>query len=187
VKAISEDAAGIFDSGGFDLPENYEIFYREVSRFIPATRLFRDLFWILAYCRDASVYRLVPKIVVRIRTPEEVSGLLTSANRHMTPVTFRAAGTSLSGQAVTDSVLVVLAGAWDNYAIHEYGNKITLGPGVIGSYANDYLKPFSRKIGPDPASIDSCMIGGIAANNSSGMWDWTEQLQDCREYESYFL
>jgi len=169
VNAISEDAAGIFDSGGCDLPGNYEIFYHEVSRFIPETRLFRDLFWLLAYCRDASVYRLVPKIVIRIRTPEEVSGLLTSANRHMTPVTFRAAGTSLSGQSVTDSVLVVLAGAWDNFTVHEDGHKITLGPGVIGSYANDYLKPYFRKIGPDPASIDSCMIGGIAANNASGM------------------
>jgi D-lactate dehydrogenase len=146
-----------------------------VSRFIPATRLFRDLFWRLAYCRDASVYRLVPKIIVRVRTLEEVTGLLTSANRHMIPVTFRAAGTSLSGQSVTDSVLVVLAGAWDNYTIHEDGNKISLGPGVIGSYANDYLRPFSRKIGPDPASIDSCMIGGIAANNASGMCCGTGQ------------
>jgi D-lactate dehydrogenase len=91
------------------------------------------------------------------------------------PVTFRTAGTSLSGQAVTDSVLVVLAGGWRNCTIHDDGEKISLGPGIIGAEANARLAPYGRKIGPDPASINHCMIGGIAANNASGMCCGTAQ------------
>jgi D-lactate dehydrogenase len=155
--------------------ERYREFYDEASVLIPASRLFRDHFRTFAYGTDASFYRLTPSIVAKVRTPEEVSGLLKIAGRLKTPVTFRAAGTSLSGQAVTDSVLVVLAGGWNNHCIHDNGERITLGPGVTGAEANLHLGPYGRKIGPDPASINSCMIGGIAANNSSGMCCGTAQ------------
>jgi len=86
-----------------------------------------------------------------------------------TAYTFRAAGTSLSGQAVSDSVLIMLTDSWNSYDIIDKGEKIRLQSGVIGADANRYLLPFQKKIGPDPASIDSCKIGGIAANNASGM------------------
>ena len=59
--------------------------------------------------------------------------------------------------------------------VFDNGERITLEPGVIGAHANSYLSQYSRKIGPDPASIDSCMIGGIAANNASGMCCGTAQ------------
>jgi D-lactate dehydrogenase len=91
------------------------------------------------------------------------------------PVTFRAAGTSLSGQAVTDSVLIQLREGWRGHEILENGQAIRLQPGVIGARANQLLAPFGRKIGPDPASINSCMVGGIAANNASGMCCGTAQ------------
>ncbi|MBL8258889.1 MAG: FAD-binding oxidoreductase, partial [Candidatus Competibacteraceae bacterium] len=52
---------------------------------------------------------------------------------------------------------------------------ISLQPGLIGGHANRYLAPYRRKIGPDPASINSCQIGGIAANNASGMCCGTAQ------------
>src|SRR6187431_817697 len=53
--------------------------------------------------------------------------------------------------------------------------SITLQPGVVGAAANRRLAPLGRKIGPDPASIDAAMIGGIAANNASGMCCGTAQ------------
>jgi D-lactate dehydrogenase len=85
-----------------------------------------------------------------------------TANKHHTAITFRAAGTSLSGQAVTDNVLVMLSpGSWQQYQIHNKGEFITLQPGIIGSYANRLLAPYQRKIGPDPASIDSCKSGEL--------------------------
>ena len=85
------------------------------------------------------------------------------------PVTFRAAGTSLSGQAITDSVLVIAGSNWKNYHINENGSEISLQPGLTGGRVNSLLAPYGRKIGPDPASINAAMIGGIAANNASGM------------------
>lgn len=147
----------------------YQQFHDEIKAFIPQKRIVTDPVRTLAYGTDAGFYRLIPKLVVKVRTPEEVTDLLKIAHRLRLPVTFRAAGTSLSGQAISDSILVVLAGGWSKYAVIENGEKIRLQPGVIGSDANIYLKPFARKIGPDPASINSAMIGGIAANNASGM------------------
>lgn len=157
------------------LAENYRLFYQEVAGFIPKQRLFSDPFRSLAYGTDASFYRLVPKIVILVRAPEEMSRIMNAARCFKVPVTFRAAGTSLSGQAVTDSVLLVISGGWKKFAVHDNGERITLEPGVIGAQANSYLSPHHRKIGPDPASINSCMIGGIAANNASGMCCGTAQ------------
>jgi D-lactate dehydrogenase len=157
------------------LPEKYRAYHDAVAKEIPASRIFCDPFRTLAYGTDASFYRLVPKIVVKVRTPEEVALLLRTADLLSVPVTFRAAGTSLSGQSVTDSVLAVLAGGWREYRIFDEGERIALEPGIIGAEANAILAPYGRKIGPDPASINHCMIGGIAANNASGMCCGTAQ------------
>ncbi|MGB7630077.1 MAG: FAD-binding oxidoreductase, partial [Candidatus Deferrimicrobium sp.] len=157
------------------LPEKYRVFLDAVAKKIPSNRIFCDPFRTMAHGTDASFYRLIPKIVVKVRAPEEVVLLLRTADRLSVPVTFRAAGTSLSGQAVTDSVLAVLAGGWRKHRILDGGERIALEPGIIGAEANAFLAPFGRKIGPDPASINHCMIGGIAANNASGMCCGTAQ------------
>ncbi|WP_159736856.1 FAD-binding and (Fe-S)-binding domain-containing protein [Vibrio atypicus] len=129
----------------------------------------------LAYGTDASFYRLVPKIVLRLKNLDEVIYAIQSCREMGVHFTFRAAGTSLSGQAVSDSVLITLTDDWRGHQIQDEGNKILLQPGVIGADANKYLAPFKRKIGPDPASINTCKIGGIAANNASGMCCGTAQ------------
>jgi FAD/FMN-containing dehydrogenases len=98
-----------------------------------------------------------------------VAYILREADKRNIAVTFRAAGTSLSGQAISDSVLVIAGEHWKNFEILDEGLKIRLQPGLIGSKVNRLLAPFGRKIGPDPASIHAAMIGGIAANNASGM------------------
>ena len=147
----------------------------DLSQFIPATRLISDPLRTLAYGTDASLYRLIPKLVVRVESEEEMRRILALAHRHGTPVTFRAAGTSLSGQAITDSVLLQLGDGWRNWHIDGGAATIRLQVGVIGGHANRYLAPYQRKIGPDPASISTCQIGGIAANNASGMCCGTAQ------------
>ncbi|MBP2626874.1 MAG: D-lactate dehydrogenase (cytochrome) [Firmicutes bacterium] len=152
-----------------NLSDKYQGFYHAIVRFIPATRVFADPIRTLAYGIDASFYRLLPKLVIKVDTPNEMSDILKVAQDMKVPVTFRAAGTSLSGQSITDSVLLVATQGWSNYSISADGGLISLQPGIIGSEANDYLRPFARKIGPDPATINNAMIGGIAANNASGM------------------
>ncbi|WP_378951670.1 FAD-binding and (Fe-S)-binding domain-containing protein [Pelosinus sp. sgz500959] len=151
------------------LPEKYKGFYHAIVKFIPEARVFADPIRTLAYGVDASFYRMLPKLVIKVDTPQEMAMILEVANQSKIPVTFRAAGTSLSGQSITDSVLLVATHGWSKYSISDDGGLISLEPGVIGSEANDYLRPYARKIGPDPATINNAMIGGIAANNASGM------------------
>jgi D-lactate dehydrogenase len=157
------------------LPDAHRRFWDGAAAFLPSDRMMCDPFRTLAFGTDASFYRLVPKIVVKAFSREEVSRLVALAARLGVHVTFRAAGTSLSGQAISDSVLVVLAGGWRGWKIEDGGGRIVLEPGVIGAEANAFLAPLGRKIGPDPASINACMIGGIVANNAAGMCCGTAQ------------
>lgn len=150
-------------------------FLNTVERLIPRERRFDDPLSTLAFGTDASFYRLIPKLVIRVESEAEVIALLKSAHAELVPVTFRAAGTSLSGQAISDSVLLVLGDNWNGRDIRHGGAQIRLQPGVIGAQANAWLAPFGRKIGPDPASINACKIGGIVANNASGMCCGTAQ------------
>ncbi|WP_417792663.1 FAD-binding and (Fe-S)-binding domain-containing protein [Terasakiella pusilla] len=129
----------------------------------------------LAYGTDGSFYRLIPKIVVVVESEDDIQQLLTQCRALKTPVTFRAAGTSLSGQAVTDSVLALLGDNWNGFQLSVDHSKVSLQPGVIGGQANAKLAAFGKKIGPDPASINAAKIGGIAANNASGMCCGTAQ------------
>jgi D-lactate dehydrogenase len=122
-----------------------------------------------AYASDASVYRMVPVAVVRPQSVEQVVRLFGLCRESRVPMTFRAAGTSLSGQAVTDGLLVDLSRHWRDVEVLDGGARVRVGPGVIGAAVNVRLKPWCAKIGPDPASIQAAMMGGILANNSSGM------------------
>src|SRR6266568_9436886 len=157
------------------LPAPYRLFWEEARAVVSSDALACDPVRTLAWGTDASFYRLVPKIVVKVRSEEEVVRLVRLAARLELPVTFRAAGTSLSGQAVTDSILLALGGGFKRREVKDRGERIVLEPGVVGAEANAALAPFGRKIGPDPASIGSCMIGGIVANNASGMCCGTTQ------------
>ena len=150
-------------------------FLSAIEQQIPAERCFSDPLSTLTFGTDASFYRLIPKLVIRVEAEAEVLFILQQASAHQVPVTFRAAGTSLSGQAVSDSVLIVLGDRWNNKEILDNGQRIRLQPGVIGAHANQALAHLQRKIGPDPASINAAKIGGIVANNSSGMCCGTAQ------------
>ena len=156
-------------------PSRHDELHRQLGAFIPAARLITDPLRLLAWGTDASFYRLVPRLVVVVESEAEVRRVLECCGRLATPVTFRAAGTSLSGQAISDSVLVLLGDGWRRISIADDAQTVTLQPGVIGAAANRKLAPLGRKIGPDPASIDAAMIGGIAANNASGMCCGTAQ------------
>ncbi|RPJ78226.1 MAG: FAD-binding oxidoreductase, partial [Acidobacteria bacterium] len=122
-----------------------------------------------AFASDASVYRLVPAAVVRPHSVEQVQALFAVSRAHNVPLTFRAAGTSLSGQAVTDGILVDLSRDWRGVEVLDQGRRVRVQPGVVGGAVNTRLARYGTKIGPDPASIQACMMGGILANNSSGM------------------
>lgn len=141
----------------------------ELKQLLPEERILQRPLDLIAWAADASFYRLIPKVVVLPKTVEEVQALFDYSRQRAIPLTFRAAGTSLSGQAVSDGILVEVKRYWQRLRVEEEGKKLRVQPGVIGAHANLILQPFQAKIGPDPASIKSCTLGGILANNSSGM------------------
>ena len=144
-------------------------FLDEIKSFLPSDSVYTDELRTLAWGTDASFYRLTPQVVIRARDEAEVSTIVKIASKYGLPFTFRAAGTSLSGQSVSDSILIVAGKNWEQYSIAEDASSITLQPGIVGASVNQILKPFGRVFPPDPASIGSAMVGGIVANNASGM------------------
>ncbi|MBR0310259.1 MAG: FAD-binding oxidoreductase [Paludibacteraceae bacterium] len=123
----------------------------------------------LAWGTDAGFYRLIPEEVLHPADEVQVQQIICRAHREGKHITFRAAGTSLSGQTISDSLLVVCGKKWEHYDIHDNGATITLQPGIVGQRVNDILRPYGRYFTPDPASIRSAMVGGIVMNNASGM------------------
>ncbi|MBQ7206131.1 MAG: FAD-binding oxidoreductase, partial [Muribaculaceae bacterium] len=149
--------------------KDYSAFIKEIQSALPADRVYTDELRTLAWGTDASFYRLTPRVVIRAKDEAEVSTIIKVANRYGLPFTFRAAGTSLSGQSVSDSILIVAGKNWEDYSVAPGGDSITLQPGIVGARVNQILKPLGRVFPPDPASIGSAMVGGIVANNASGM------------------
>ena len=149
--------------------EQYKKFLNDAGEFIPRDRIYTDDLHCLAWGTDAGFYRRLPKIVVRSKDEAEVARLLRLADKYGLPVTFRAAGTSLSGQAITDSILIVAGKNWERYEVSADAATITLQPGIIGERVNEILKPYGKIFTPDPASKKSAMVGGIVMNNASGM------------------
>jgi len=123
----------------------------------------------IAFASDGSLYRLIPQAVVQPVDVAEVRTLFHFSQQQRVPLTFRAGGTSLSGQAITDGILVDIGRHWRAARVEENGRTIRVQPGLIGSQANQELKLYGAKIGPDPASITAARLGGILSNNASGM------------------
>lgn len=139
----------------FDYIDKDKVLNREIDR--------------LAYSRDASIYRMLPDIVVRPKDENDIQELFKYAINANKSITFRASGTSLSGQTVTNGIIAEIAYDWQKIEVKNDGKSILLEPGVIGEHANQKLRKYQRRIGPDPASIKAARIGGIVANNASGM------------------
>ena len=144
-------------------------FLSELKQFLPSDRIYTDELRTLGWGTDASFYRQIPKVVIRSDGEEEISKIVKTCQKHKMPYTFRAAGTSLSGQSCTDSVLIVAGKHWEKYKLGTNQDTIKLQPGIVGGRVNEILKPFGRVFPPDPASIGSAMVGGIVINNASGM------------------
>ena len=104
----------------------YKIFYDKLATLIPKERMLHDALSTLAFGTDASFYRLIPKLVVRANDEKEIQFIMETAWEMDIPVTFRAAGTSLSGQAISDSVLVIATHGFKGYEILDNGLKIKL-------------------------------------------------------------
>ena len=140
----------------------------------------------LSFAHDASHYLLVPQAVVAPRDPAQVAALLRVSADRGVPLTFRSGGTSLSGQATADGVLVDTRRNFRGIQVLDDGARVRVQPGATVRAVNTRLVRYGRKLGPDPASESACTIGGVVANNSSGMACGTE-LNTYRTLESAVL
>ena len=156
------------------LIKDYERFAKEAKE-ICKDRVYTDHLRRYAYGVDASCYSYLPKVVVKAEDEREVRRLIRLCHQCGTPFTFRAAGSSLSGQCSSEDVLIVCNDGFKKMEVIDDGKALKCECGVIGSDANDLLKPYNRKIGPDPATLATALVGGILNNNSSGMCCGTAQ------------
>ncbi len=124
---------------------------------------------------DASHYLLTPRAVVTPQTAQEIAALFATASANGEALTFRSGGTSLSGQASSGNILVDTRKFFRSVAVDENGLIARVGPGATVRQVNARLLRYGRKLGPDPASEIACTIGGVVANNSSGMACGTQQ------------
>lgn len=143
-------------------------FKKDINKLIPKSRIYTDPLYTLTKGTDAGFYRLIPQMVLKVETEEEMAGVLEICSRHRVPLTFKSGGTSLSGQTISDSVLIETGEGFSDYRISEDGKLATFQSGITGAMANARLSIYGRKLGPSPASINSARIGGIVSNNASG-------------------
>jgi len=141
----------------------------ELRKLLPDGRIRDRYIDLVSFAADAGFYYLLPKAVVQLESEQEVISLFQFCHQHKMPVVFRTGGTSLSGQSITDGILVDLSQRWNRIAIEDQGRLVRVQPGITGAAVNSYLRRHKRKLGPDPSSISAAMIGGILSNNASGM------------------
>jgi len=133
-----------------------------------ASRVYTRHIDLLSKGTDASFYRLIPQLAVRVESEQEAVFVIKACYLAGIPITFKAGGTSLSGQTITNSVLMEIGDLFSKSSISEDGKLATFECGLTGGLANRRLAGFGRKLGPSPASINSARISGIVANNASG-------------------
>ena len=141
----------------------------QLRAFIDPSRILMRPIDRIAFASDASLYRLIPQAVVQPVSTDEIVKLFNFSHVKKIPLTFRAGGTSLSGQALSDGILVDIGRYWRSGKAEQNGHLFRGQPGLIGQQANNILKEYASKIGPDPASISAARLGGILSNNASGM------------------
>ena len=141
----------------------------DLARLLGPDRVLTRVLDLVRYASDASPYRMLPQAVVMARDTNDVAKTLGYAREKNIPVTFRAGGTSLNGQGQSDGILIDVRRHWTGVEVEEDGARARVRPGTVLGRANAALVPYSRRIGPDPASTDIACVGGVIANNSGGM------------------
>ncbi|WP_194422310.1 FAD-binding and (Fe-S)-binding domain-containing protein [Microbacterium abyssi] len=122
-----------------------------------------------ARAHDASHYLLIPDAVLAPRDAAGVARAFDAVRAAERTLTFRSGGTSLSGQAVSGDILVDTRSHFRGIRVEDEGRLVRVEPGATVRQVNTRLARHGRKLGPDPASEIACTIGGVIANNSSGM------------------
>ncbi|SCK50778.1 FAD/FMN-containing dehydrogenases [Streptomyces sp. SceaMP-e96] len=141
----------------------------ELIALLGADKVLHKISDLVRYASDASPYRFVPQVVVVAEDLDDISAVFSYAHGKGREVVFRAAGTSLNGQAQGEDILVDVRRHWSGIQVLDNGARARIRPGTTVLRANTTLARYGRLLGPDPASAVACTLGGVVANNASGM------------------
>ncbi len=129
----------------------------------------------MALAVDASHYLRTPDAIMRARSAADVGTAMAVAAQMGWPITLRGGGSSLSGQAMSLGLTVDVRRHFRGMEVLDDGARVRVQPGLTVREVNSALARYGTKLGPDPASEIACTIGGMIANNSSGMTCGTEK------------
>src|SRR6202166_3408685 len=124
---------------------------------------------LVRYASDASPYRYIPKVLVQPKNIDHIAAIFQYCINKGRHATFRAGGTSLNGQSQGDDILIDVRQHWSGWTVEGDGSRVRCNVGTTLGRINEVLKPYARRMGPDPASINAATIGGVLANNAGGM------------------
>jgi FAD/FMN-containing dehydrogenase/Fe-S oxidoreductase len=121
------------------------------------------------YSSDASLYRVLPRAVVRPRHVDEMVATLEVCRSLGVPLTARGAGTSIAGNAVGPGVVMdtsrYLSGV---RGIDAEARTATVEPGLVQAALQTAARPHGLRFGPDPSTHNRCTVGGMIGNNACG-------------------
>jgi FAD/FMN-containing dehydrogenase/Fe-S oxidoreductase len=121
------------------------------------------------YSTDASLYRVVPRVVVFPRASDELPAILDACRETGVPLVARGGGTSIAGNAVGTGVVVDTSRHLHRVrAIDPEAGTATVEPGVVLDDLQRAAAPYGLRFGPDPSSHSRCTIGGMLGNNACG-------------------
>ena len=123
----------------------------------------------ILYATDASVYRELPRAVAFPASEADIVTCVRFAIKHKLPITPRAGGTSLAGQAVGNGLIVDVSKFLNNILeINIEEGYAVVEPGVIRDQLNAALAPMGFWFGPNTSTANRCTLGGMFGNNSCG-------------------
>jgi len=121
------------------------------------------------YSSDASLYRVVPQVVARPRTSDDLDAILDVSGLTGVPVTMRGAGTSIAGNAVGPGIVVDTVKHLNRVlSIDAEARTAEVLPGVVHANLQRAAAPHGLRFGPDPSTHTRCTIGGMIGNNACG-------------------
>lgn len=152
-------------------PQTISIIITELKQIVGEQFVFADEENKDKYAHDETEnLHFIPDVVVKPKTPEEISAILKLCNHYHIPVTPRGGGTGLSGGAlpIFGGILLSVERMNNIIQIDERNLQVVTEPGVITEVLQNAVKEKGLFYPPDPSSKGSCFIGGNIAENSGG-------------------
>ncbi|TMC57101.1 MAG: FAD-binding protein, partial [Chloroflexi bacterium] len=122
------------------------------------------------YATDASIYEIEPVGVVIPNSADDMQAVIELANQYKTPALVRGGGTSLSGQAVGEAILMDCSKYLNQILeVNPEERWVRVQAGVVLDHLNKHLEPHGLWFGPDVSPSSRATLGGMMGNNSAGM------------------